>query len=82
MKFQSASKTASAPPCKPVAVWSGPAACWMYLSNPQIIHFPTIRLVTSAMPMERTPGFLSSGMNIRATNASRVLGSKYSVADR
>ena len=34
------------------------------------------------MPMERTPGFLSSGMNIRATNASRVLGSKYSVADR
>ena len=34
------------------------------------------------MPMERTPGFLSSGMNIRTTNASRVLGSKYSVADR
>ena len=23
----------SAPPCKPVAVWSGPAACWMSLRN-------------------------------------------------
>ena len=33
------------------------------------------------MPMVRTPGFLSSGMSLHATNASRVLGSRYSVAN-
>ena len=33
------------------------------------------------MPMGRTPGILSSGMCLHATNASRVLGSRYSVAN-
>ena len=42
---------ASGPPCKPVAIWIGPAACWMSLRNTQLIHFPTICLVTSRMPM-------------------------------
>ena len=31
---------ASMPPCRPVAAWSGPAACWMPLRNTQLIHFP------------------------------------------
>ena len=64
---------ASAPPCKAVAVWSSTAACWMSLRNTQLIHFPRIRLITSPMPMGRTPGFLSSCMSLHATNASRVL---------
>ena len=33
------------------------------------------------MPIGRTAGFLSNGMNLHATNASRVLGSKYLVAN-
>ena len=37
---------ASALPCKSVLVWSGPPACWMSLRNNQLIHFPTIPLVT------------------------------------
>ena len=53
----------------------------MSLRNTQLIHFPTIRLVTSFMPIGCTPGFLSSGMSLHATNASRVLGSRYSVAN-
>ena len=40
---------ASAPPCKPVAAWSGSADCWMSLCNTQLIHFPIIRLVTLPM---------------------------------
>ena len=72
---------ASVPPYRPVATWSGPAACWMSLRNTQLIHFPTTRLVTSLMPIGRTPGFLSNGMSLHATNASRALGSKYSVAN-
>ena len=55
---------ASAPPCKPVAAWSSPAACWMSLYNTQLIHFPAIHLVTSPMPIGRTPGFLLSGMSL------------------
>ena len=73
---------ASAPPCKPVAALGGPAVCWMSLHNTQLIHFPTICLVTSPMPIGRTPGFLSSGMSLHATNASiarvfriKILGS-------
>ena len=31
------------------------------------------------MPTGRTPGFLLSGMSLHATDASRVLGSTYSV---
>ena len=56
---------ASAPPCKPVAAWSGPTACSMSLCNTQLIHFSTICLVTSPMPIECTPGFLSSGIRIK-----------------
>ena len=65
---------ASAPHCKPVAVWSGSAACWISLGNTQLMHFPKIRMVTSPMPMGRTPRFLSSGMSLHATNALTVLG--------
>ena len=68
-------------PYKLVAVWSGPAACWMSLHNTQLIHFSTIHLLTSPMPMGCTPGFLSSGMSLHTTNASRVLGSRYLVAN-
>ena len=53
----------------------------MSLRNPQLIHFPTIRLVTSPMSMGHTPRFLSSGMSLQATNASRVLGLRHSVAN-
>ena len=31
---------ASASPCKPVAVWSGPAACWISLCNNPANTFP------------------------------------------
>ena len=32
----------SAPPCKPVAVWSGPTACWMPLRNTQLPDLPCL----------------------------------------
>ena len=53
----------------------------MFLRNTQLIYFPTIRLVTSPMPIGHTPGFLLSGMSLHATIASRVLGSRYSVTN-
>ena len=61
--------------CKPAAVWSGPAACWMSLRNSQQIHSPTIHLVTSPVSMGCTPGFLSSSVSLHATNTSRLTGS-------
>ena len=38
-----------------------------------MIALEIIRLIISPMPMERRPGFLSSGINLHAVNASNEL---------
>ena len=48
---------ASAPPCNPVAICSGPAASWMSFFNTQPTHFPIILFRTSPTPIGLTPGF-------------------------
>ena len=65
---------ASQPPSWPAHTWSGPAAVWMSSLSTLRIALAMILLCTSPMPIGRTPGHLSRGINLHATKALRYAG--------
>ena len=73
---------ASAPASWPAHSFRGPAAFRTSAFVTAITAMPTIRRTTSQIPIGRTPGFLSKGINRQARKASKPCGSTESVQRR
>ena len=71
---------ASHPPSCPQQSWKGPAAFFTSSLTTVEIDLPMILLSTSQMPIGRTPGFLSKGINRHARYAVNKAGSTNCVA--